>query len=123
MSKKIGVMLLVAVMLIGICTAASATLYYVTGNRVRVRSGPGTDYDIVSHLDRGDKIDVISTSGGWARMTLYSGSDEGYISTKYISRKNRARTFHRMSTTPPVRATIRLIRPTIMSLLTRSTTM
>ncbi|MBO5537205.1 MAG: SH3 domain-containing protein [Clostridia bacterium] len=86
MSKKIGVMLLVAVMLIGICTAASATLYYVTGNRVRVRSGPGTDYDIVSHLDRGDKIDVISTSGGWARMTLYSGSDEGYISTKYISR-------------------------------------
>lgn len=86
MSKKIGVMLLAVVMMIAVCSVASATLYYVTGNNVRVRSGPGTDYDILSHLNRGAKIDVLSMSGGWARMTLWSGSDEGYISTRYISR-------------------------------------
>ena len=86
MSKKIGVMLLTAVLLLAICSVASATLYYVTGNSVRVRSGPGTDYTIMAHLNRGAKIDVLSTSGGWARMTLWSGSDEGYISTRYISR-------------------------------------
>ncbi|MBQ8094027.1 MAG: SH3 domain-containing protein [Clostridia bacterium] len=86
MTRKIGVLLLAAVLMIAVCSVASATLYYVTGNNVRVRSGPGTDYDILSHLNRGDKIDVISTSGGWALMTLWSGSDNGYISTKYISR-------------------------------------
>jgi uncharacterized protein YgiM (DUF1202 family) len=86
MTRKIGVMLLAVVMMIAICSVASATLYYVTGNSVRVRSGPGTDYAILSHLNRGAKIDVESISGGWARMTLWSGSDIGYISSKYISR-------------------------------------
>ncbi len=86
MKKKLGIMILAAVLMVAVCTAASASLYYVTGTSVRVRSGPGTDYDIVSHLSRGTKIDVLSTSHGWARMTLWTGSDEAYISTKYISR-------------------------------------
>ena len=86
MSKKFGAMILTAILMISLCAAASASLYYVTGNNVRVRSGPGTDYDIVSHLSMGAKIDVLSTSHGWARMTLWSGSDEAYISTKFISR-------------------------------------
>ena len=87
MNKKLAASLLLAVLLIAVCVSASAsTTYYVTGNNVRVRSGPGTDYDIVSHLSRGAKIDVLSTRHGWARMTLWSGSDEAWISTKFISR-------------------------------------
>ena len=86
MKRKLGATLLAALLMIAVCAAASATLYYVTGDNVRVRSGPGTDYDIVSHLSRGAKIDVLSTRHGWARMTLWSGSDEAWISTKFISR-------------------------------------
>ena len=86
MNKKLSVLLLAAVLMISLCAAASASLYYVTGNNVRVRPGPGTDFDILSHLARGTKIDVLSTSHGWARITLWTGSDEGYISTKFISR-------------------------------------
>ena len=86
MKRKFGVTLLAAVLMIAVCAAASATLYYVTGDNVRVRSGPGTDYTVISHLNRGAKIDVLSTRNGWARMTLWSGSDEAYISTKFISR-------------------------------------
>ncbi len=86
MQRKMTVLLLAAVLMIAVCSAASASLYYVTGQNVRVRSGPGTDYEIVSHLSRGAKIDVLSTSHGWALMTLWSGSDEAYISTKFISR-------------------------------------
>ena len=70
---------------------------------MRVRSGPGTDYDIVSHLSMGAKIDVLSTSHGWARMTLWSGSDEAYISTKFISRTKP--TSDRKSTTPATKTT------------------
>ena len=86
MKRKLGATLLAALLMIAVSAAASATLYYVTGDNVRVRSGPGTDYDIVSHLSRGAKIDVLSTRHGWARMTLWSGSDEAWISTKFISR-------------------------------------
>lgn len=86
MTRKIGVLILATVLMIAVCAVASASLYYVTGNGVRVRSGPGTDYAILSHLNRGAKINVESISGGWARMTLWSGSDTGYISTRYISR-------------------------------------
>ena len=86
MRKKIATMMIAVLLLVAISAAASATLYYVTGNSVRVRSGPGTDYDVLAHLSRGAKIDVLSTRNGWARMTLWSGSDEGWISTRYISR-------------------------------------
>ena len=103
MSKKFGAMILTAILMISLCAAASASLYYVTGNNVRVRSGPGTDYDIVSHLSMGAKIDVLSTSHGWARMTLWSGSDEAYISTKFISRTKP--TLDRKSTAPATKTT------------------
>ena len=103
MNKKLGVLLLTVAVMISLCAAASASLYYVTGNNVRVRSGPGTDYDIVSHLSMGAKIDVLSTSHGWARMTLWSGSDEAYISTKFISRTKP--TSDRKSTTPATKTT------------------
>ena len=71
MNKKLSVLLLAAVLMISLCAAASASLYYVTGNNVRVRTGPGTDFDILSHLSRGTKIDVLSTSHGWARTANY----------------------------------------------------
>lgn len=72
--------------MVSICAVASASLYYVTDNNVRVRTGPGTDYDVLANLAKGTKLDVISISGGWAYVTLYSGSDPGYVSSKYISK-------------------------------------
>ncbi len=45
---------------------------YAIGN-MNVRSGPGTDYDIVKTLDYGDAIDVVAeTDNGWYRT--YNGN-------------------------------------------------
>ena len=88
MNKKLAASLLLAVLLIAVCVSASAsTTYYVTGKNVRVRSGPGTDYDVLYHLKRGDKIYIEYTTHGWGVMRLAGKySQDGYISTKFISR-------------------------------------
>ena len=85
MTKKLATMLLAAVLLVSVCAVASATRYYVTGNNVRVRIGPGTDEEIIGHVTRGDTVEVESISGGWA-MIVWGSYGDGYISSKYISR-------------------------------------
>ena len=88
MNKKFGAMILAAILMISVFAIASATTtYYVTANNVRVRSGPGTDYEILYHVSRGDKLYVDKTSHGWAVMKLTGKySQDGYVSTKYLSR-------------------------------------
>ncbi len=106
MNKKLVAALLMAVLLIAVCVSASAsTTYYVTGDNVRVRSGPGTDYDVLYHLNRGAKIYIEYTTHGWGVMRLAGKySQDGYISTKFISRtkptSNRSSSSSSTSGTP-----------------------
>ena len=89
MKKKLAAALLAALLLVAFCAAASAaTGYYVTGGNVRIRSGPGTDYEILGHVTRGDYVEVNFTSGGWAQINLVGLKHwlHGYVSTKYLSR-------------------------------------
>ncbi|OUN24378.1 SH3 domain-containing protein [Pseudoflavonifractor sp. An85] len=55
---------------------------------LRVRSGPGTSYDVAASLSNGDPITVVSYAGdGWYEIT-YAGSNgtkTGYIMGEYIS--------------------------------------
>lgn len=55
----------------------------VTGDDVRIRSGPGTSYDILGTRSKGDSLEVTGVSGGWYKIAL-NGSD-GYISSTYLS--------------------------------------
>ncbi len=55
---------------------------------INVRSGPGTDYDVVKSLNAGDQIDVIAeTSNGWYKT--YNGN---YVSKDYVSETKPAST-------------------------------
>lgn len=69
-------------------SAGSATIVNASGG-LRVRSGPGTSYDIVASLVNGDDITVVSDAGdGWYEITFAgSGGQEttGYIMGEYIS--------------------------------------
>ena len=48
---------------------------------INVRSGPGTEYDVVKGLNAGDKIDVIAvTSNGWYKT--YNGN---YVKKEYTT--------------------------------------
>lgn len=64
----------------GVITNASSGL--------RVRTGPGTSYDVAASLSNGDPITVVSYAGdGWYKIS-YAGSNgtkTGYIMGEYIS--------------------------------------
>lgn len=59
-----------------------ATVIAEAGSTVRMRSGPGTGYSIVSNVPIGAKVDVLSTDAGWSKIT-YGGS-EGYMMAKFL---------------------------------------
>ena len=60
----------------------SATVSTSNG-RLRVRSGPGADYDIVAYLNNGDTVTVLSVEGDWAQIRTADGQ-EGYVSTEFL---------------------------------------
>lgn len=58
----------------------SGDIRTVTGNRVNVRGGPGTDYEIVGRLVRGDSVEILEDTGnGWVRMRPMLGGEEGWL--------------------------------------------
>ncbi|WP_373598574.1 SH3 domain-containing protein [Paraclostridium bifermentans] len=58
----------------------------VTGSKVNFRTGPGTNYSIITSLGRGTKVGVISESNGWSKIS-YNGK-VGYMSSKYLGTVN-----------------------------------
>ncbi len=59
---------------------ASGDIRTVSGNRVNVRGGPGTDFGIVSRLVRGDAVEVLQDDGtGWVLMRPLDGDVEGWM--------------------------------------------
>ena len=59
---------------------------YVTGNSVNVRTGPSTSYTSIMKLNKGDKVEYISSSGNWSKI-MYNGKT-GYMSSQYLSTTN-----------------------------------
>ena len=52
----------------------------VSGNRVNVRGGPSTDFEIVTRLVRGDAVEILEDNGnGWVRMRPVDGGTEGWM--------------------------------------------
>ena len=58
------------------------TYMEVTGNSVNVRTGPSTSYKSIMKLNKGDKVEYISSSGNWSKVRY--NEKEGYISNTYI---------------------------------------
>lgn len=57
----------------------------VTGDGVRIRSGPGTEYDVITDLDHGDVVSISGLSGNWYRVTnVFSFYSEIYGEMVYI---------------------------------------
>ncbi len=56
----------------------------ITGDRVNVRSGPGTNFYDCGKLNKGDKVKVIGRQFSWARVVPPAGSFS-WISIQYVS--------------------------------------
>ena len=55
---------------------------YVSGNYVRFRTGPSTNYSIIATLNYGTAVQVLGKTNGWYKIS-YNGST-GYMSGDYI---------------------------------------
>src|SRR5699024_3319637 len=65
---------------------------YVTGNSVNVRTGPSTSYTSIMKLNKGNKVEYISSSGNWSKI-MYNGksgyiSSQLYLTTNHIDKHN-----------------------------------
>ena len=63
--------------------AAEPTQPYVTTRDVNLRSGPGTQYKIITEIKEGTKVNVAGREGEWLRVVSKSGKPPGYIQEKY----------------------------------------
>ncbi|ELC8442134.1 SH3 domain-containing protein, partial [Clostridium perfringens] len=61
------------------------TVYGVSTN-LNVRTGPGTNYQVLGYLLAGDKVKILGEENDWYKIqfTTSSGSKIGYASKKYI---------------------------------------
>src|SRR5699024_2752100 len=51
----------------------TSTTVYVAEQGVRLRSGPGTNYQITGFTDKGDKLQVLQSQGDWKQVKTDNG--------------------------------------------------
>ena len=54
----------------------------ISGNYVRFRSGPGTNYTILADYNIGTPLTVTGSTNGWSRVVIYG--TEGYVFSQYV---------------------------------------
>lgn len=65
---------------VSVTSETAADIRVVSGSRVNVRNGPGTNYGVVDTLIRGDRVEVLDDSGsGWVRMRATDGGTVGWM--------------------------------------------
>ncbi len=63
-----------------------ADLRKVVASRVNLRTGPGTDHNILATLDRGQSVEVLESNDlGWLRLRTQPGDRVGWIAERLIS--------------------------------------
>jgi putative cell-wall hydrolase len=79
------VLLLVALFLVLMVTAAFAVDYgMVTTDVLNFRAGPGTNYEIIGQLRRGEVVRIIGNGGNnW--VEIVHNDRQGYVSLAYLS--------------------------------------
>ncbi len=55
----------------------------ITGSGVNLRSGPGTNYAVLTTMAKGTSVTILGTSGSWYKIQY--GSYTGYVSGDYLS--------------------------------------
>lgn len=65
---------------------SDANILFVTGDRVNLRAGPSTDFDIVTALTRGAVTEVLAEADdGWFQIRDSASGLEGFMSGDFLS--------------------------------------
>lgn len=71
--------------LLAVATTAAADTYVVSSDsEIPVRSGQGTEYKIISLLQKGDSVTSLEEDGYWLRVRTATGR-EGWLLKRYLS--------------------------------------
>ena len=62
--------------------AGERTEGYVIASALNVRSGPGTNYNILGKLYSGELVEILGSTGGWYKISYNGGT--GYVSAEYV---------------------------------------
>ena len=54
----------------------------VTNETLNIRTGPGTEYDVLGQFHTGDSVDITGSEDGWYRIEY--DEEVGYVSAKYV---------------------------------------
>lgn len=68
---------------------AAEDIREVSGSRVNMRSGPGTEYAVVTRLRRGDQVIVISANDdGWLEIRDLNSNERGWMADFLLTASN-----------------------------------
>ena len=71
-----------------VAPSAGLKLGQVTGNAVRLRTGPGSSYSIIGTYDKGTEVAISGVSGEWTAVTLPVEHVSGFIHSDFIEEKS-----------------------------------
>ncbi|MFP4274835.1 MAG: SH3 domain-containing protein, partial [Paracoccaceae bacterium] len=64
-------------------------LRQVAGNRVNMRTGPGTSYGVLATLDRGARVEVLDAPGnGWVKLRVEASGRVGWMAASLLGAAN-----------------------------------
>ncbi|MGN8645616.1 N-acetylmuramoyl-L-alanine amidase [Gracilibacillus sp. HCP3S3_G5_1] len=71
-----------------ICIFSVSLLIYakdaqIEGDNLNVRSGPGTDYDVITQVNATERYPILEESGEWTKIDL--GENQGWIHQDYFA--------------------------------------
>ena len=69
-----------------ITSSSAQDVRIVSGDRVNVRGGPSTDYEVVGRRTRGVEVEVLDDNGGgWIEMRSLDGVTFGWMADFLLS--------------------------------------
>ena len=86
----------------GVALAQPTKGSYLTTADVEIRSGPGTNYDVVTTIPKGVKVNVVGREGGWLKVESKQGNKPGYIEEKYARPLETQQVVQSKTATPSV---------------------
>lgn len=78
---------LAAMLILALALPVAATAEYVSVQRdkINIRSGPGTNHEILWEVFRGFPLKILERRGNWARIVDFE-NDQGWIYTPLVNR-------------------------------------
>ncbi|MBR4081936.1 MAG: peptidoglycan-binding protein [Clostridia bacterium] len=95
--KRIGALILCAVMILTIPLEALAATGTVNTSSLKLRQKASTSGKVLQTLDKGDKVTVLSATGDWYKVTY--GRYTGYVMKKYLKVSGKVTTATTTTTT------------------------